>query len=187
MKRDHIDFATLLAYWLGDLDEAREGEVEMHYLGCEECCARLAEIESLADGVQQAFTSGLVHAVITPALAERLRAEGLRIREYRVARNGSVNCSVAVEDQLLLSRLSVPLEGVERVDAIVAMDRGGELRLEDVPFDSTSGEVIVAPSMKRVRALSKCQEVVRLVAVEKGSDRLLGEYTFNHSPPPGRS
>jgi hypothetical protein len=26
------------------------------------------------------------------------------------------------------------------------------------------------------------REVVRLVAVEAGGDRLLGEYTFNHSP-----
>jgi len=40
-------------------------------------------------------------------LAERK----VRLREYRVPRNGSVNCSVAPEDEMVIARLDVPLGG----------------------------------------------------------------------------
>jgi hypothetical protein len=176
----HADLPTLLAYWLGELDEAQESELEMHYLGCDECAARLAEVESLASGVRRAFVAGRLGAVITPAFVEQLRARGLRIREYRVACNGSVNCSVAPEDEVLLSRLAVALEGVKRVDAHISSELG-EMRLEDVPFDPASGEVVMAPSIELIRTLPSHRRVFRLLAVDEGGERLLGEYTFNHS------
>jgi hypothetical protein len=46
----HADLATLLGYWLGELGEAKEAELETHYLGCDECAARLSEIELVASG-----------------------------------------------------------------------------------------------------------------------------------------
>ena len=174
---NHADFQTLLAYWLGELDDAQQAAVEEHYLGCAECSARLAEVEALASGVRRAFSSGRIRAVVTPAFVEQLRSRGLRLREYRVPCNGSVNCSVWPEDQVLLSRLQVPLEGVERLDVI-----SGEHRLEDVAFDPASGEVVVAPSIAHIRTLPAHRHVMRLVAVGSDGDRVLGEYVFNHSP-----
>lgn len=173
----HADAATLVAYWLGELDEARESALEEHYLGCEECSTRLGEIEALAAGVKRAFANGRVLAVLSPTFAERLQSAGVRVREYRVPRNGSVNCTVTPEDQMLLSRLQAPLEGVGRVDLVV-----GDLRLEDVPFDAARGEVVMTPGTENVRARPAHREVARLVAVEAGGDRVLGEYTFNHKP-----
>ena len=171
----HADFATLVAYWLGELDPDREAALEEHYLGCGQCSAALAEVEGLAEGVRRGM--GQVDAVLTPAFAGHLHARGVRIREYRVPRNGSVNCTIAPEDELLLSRLQAPLAGIERIDLVV-----GEHRLEDVPFDAASGEVVLAPSLERVRAMPAQREVMRLVAVEPGGERLVGEYTFNHTP-----
>ena len=176
----HGDFAALVAYWLGELDEKAEAALEEHYFGCAECSARLAEVEALASGVRGAFAGGRVGAVITPAFADRLRARGVRTREYRVPRNGSVNCSVAPEDDLLLSRLEVPLEGVVRVDLVAVYE--GEHRLQDVPFDAASGEVVFVPPIAQVRALPAHRYVVRALAVGADGERVLGEYTFNHSP-----
>jgi hypothetical protein len=180
MSAEHADFATLLAYWLGELDEAEESRVEEHYLGCAECSAQLAVVEGLASGVRRAFSAGRVGAVITPAFAERMRSRGLRIREYVVPRNGSVNCTVLPIDQVLLSRLQVPLEGVDRLDVVVAIG-GNEVRLEDVPFDAATGEVMLAPSIELIRGLPSHRRVMRLVAVGPGEERVLGEYTFNHT------
>ena len=176
----HLEFAALVSYWLGDLDEAQEAAVEKHYFGCAQCAALLEEVEALSDGVRRAFYSGRVGAIVTQAFVERLRSRGLRLREYQVPRNGSVNCSVGPEHDVLLGYLNdVALEGVTRIDAIVSLDH--DVRLEDVPFDSATRRVILAPSVQLMRSLPAHREVVRLVAVEEGGERLLGEYTFNHS------
>lgn len=176
----HADLETLLAYWVGELDEAEEAAHEEHYLGCASCSARLAEVEAFAAGVRGAFAGGRIGTVLTPAFVERLRERGLRLREYRVPRNGSVNCSVAPEDELLLARLQVPLAGVERID-VITMDTAGP-RLEDVPFDAASGEVVLAARIAQIRALPAHRYVVRVVAVGGGGERVLGDYTFNHTP-----
>jgi hypothetical protein len=176
----HADLAMLLAYWMGELDEPREAAFEEHYLGCQTCSGHLAEVEALAVGVRAAFAGGRVGTFVTPAFVERLRSGSVRLREYIVPCNGSVNCSVAPEDQFLLSHLQVSLEGVERVDAIVVHE--GEHRFEDVPFDPASGAVVLAPSIELVRTLAEHRQAVRLVAVSPAGERLLGEYVFNHSP-----
>jgi hypothetical protein len=174
---NHADLATLLAYWAGELDAAAEAEIERHYLGCDECSARLAEIEALASGVRRAFSGGHVGAVLAPAFVEKMRAAGLRLREYHVPCNGSINCTVAPEDDILLSRLQAPLAGVRRIDLLTE-----GARLADVPFDAQAGEVVVTPGTQFVRTLPAHRQVMRLVSVEEGGDRVLGDYTFDHSP-----
>ena len=173
----HADLAILLAYWAGELGESREGELEQHYLGCEQCAARLAEIDAIASGVRRVFSAGTIGAVLASAFTERLRATGTRIPEYRVEANGSVNCSVAPEDDLLVSRLQAPLQGVNRVDLVV-----GDLRFEDVPFDAASGEVVLTPGTEHIRGMPAHHLVMRLLAVDPGGERVLGDYTFNHTP-----
>jgi anti-sigma factor RsiW len=58
MNAPHADLATLLAYWLGELDESAEAGLETHYLGCDECAARLSEVEALASGIRRLFGEG---------------------------------------------------------------------------------------------------------------------------------
>src|SRR5690349_14360204 len=112
----HTDLATLVAYWLGELDETLEAAIEEHYFGCEECALRLAEVEAVGDGIRRVFAGGRVAAALTGSFLDHLRSAGVRVREYRVPRNGSVNCTVTPQDDLLVSRLQAPLEGVARVD-----------------------------------------------------------------------
>lgn len=180
-----VPLATLLEYWLGELDEAREDQLDEHLLGCGHCSANLQRLVDLAGGVHAAVRTGAVGAVLTDTFVKRLAAQGLRLREYRVPHNGSVNCTVAPEDDLLIARLDAPLAGVERLD-VERVGGGGE-RLEylrDVPFDAAAGEVILSERMERLRALPASTLRIRLLAVAPSGERLVGEYTFHHTPWP---
>jgi hypothetical protein len=103
------------------------------------------------------------------------------LREYRVARNGSVNCSVGPQDQLLISRLEAPLEGVSRVDAAAEGPDGSHV-FRDIPFDSRTGTVMFTPGTEAIRRIPAHRYRVRLVAVEGEVERVIGDYTFNHAP-----
>lgn len=172
---------ALIAYWQGELDEAGEAHVDEHVLGCGECSERLAQIVALADGTRVAFAEGRVRAFVTDAFVRGAVEHGARVREYRVPRNGSVNCSVAPEDELLVSRLEAPLAGVRRIDAITYVDDALAGVVHDIPFDASSGEVVLMPKIAHVRTLPSHRQRVRLVAVEDDGERVIGDYTFNHT------
>jgi len=177
-----IPAATLLEYWLGELDEAQEGRLDEHLLGCGHCSANLQSLVDVAGEVRAAVSAGAVHAVLTDAFVKRLAAQGLRLREYRVPHNGSVYCTVAPEDDLLITRLDAPLTGVERLDLEHLGEDPGLERLRDVPFDAAAGEVVYTSRIERVRALPATTLRVRLLAVAPSGERLVGEYTFHHTP-----
>ena len=171
----------LVEYWLGELDEAAEARIDEHVLGCTACSEKLAQIVALADGIRLAFRRGDMRTFVTDAFVRTAAAQGTRVREYRVARNGSVNCSVAPEDELLVSRLQAPLEGVKRLDVISYLDDAETGVFRDVPFDAASGEVVVAPKLAQLRAMPSHRRRFRLVAVDEGGERVIGDYTFNHT------
>jgi hypothetical protein len=52
----------------------------------------------------------------------------------------------------------------------------------DIPFDAASGEVVVTPKIAHIRSMPAHRFRVRLVAVEAGGERVIGDYTFNHTP-----
>ena len=183
-----IPLATLLEFWLGEFDETREAQLDQHLLGCGHCSANLQSLVDLAGGIRAAVRAGAVRAVLTDAFLRRLAAQGLRLRQYRVPHNGSVHCTVGPDDDLLVARLDAPLAGVERLDVELL---GGEVqgveRLRDVPFDAAAGEVVIAPRIERIRALPASTSRIRLLAVAPSGERLVGEYTFNHTPWPAAS
>ena len=149
---------------------------------CDACGAAFDEVVSLSRGVRDAFAHGAVPSMLTAAFVERLKAAGRRVREYRVPHNGSVLCSVAPDDDLLVSRLAAPLHGVTRLDAVFALSftPGHEERLEDVPFDAVAGEVVFAPKLAEVLQLPTHDFMVRLIAVDEAGERPVGHYTFHH-------
>lgn len=85
--------------------------------------------------------AGAVPAILTDTFVKQLAAQGLRVRKYRVPHNGSVHCTVAPDDDLLIARLAAPLTGGERLDLERSSGEGSVLeRLRDVPFDAATGE-----------------------------------------------
>jgi hypothetical protein len=57
-----------------------------------------------------------------------------------------------------------------------------EHRIPDVPLRPDAGEVIVVQSRPAVWAMGRTRLRVRLLAQERGGERLVGEYTFDHTP-----
>jgi hypothetical protein len=107
----------------------------------------------------------------------------VRVREYRVPHNGSVNCSIAPGDDIVIAHLEAPLTGVTRLD-LLEMDAAGRKlsRMEDIPFSAAAGGVAFAPRVDLLRTLPTSTTRLRLLAVETGGERVIGEYTFHHSP-----
>jgi putative zinc finger protein len=170
-------FATLVDYWFGELPASEEAAFEEHLFGCGECTAKLEDLEALGAAVRAAWREGAVRAVISRALFDAMKKEGLRLREYRLQPGGSVNCTIASADDFVVSRLSAPLQGVRRLDLITTAGR-----FEDVPFDAEAGEVLVCPAPALLKKKGAYTHHMRLVAVEDEGERVLGDYAFSHSP-----
>lgn len=178
--RTEIPFPTLVEYWLEELDPRTESQIDEHLLGCGSCSERLGGIIALAGGIRTLFRRGMVHAFVTDAFVKQLAMDGVCVREYRVPRNGSVNCTVRPEDDLLVARLEAPLAGVSRVDAIHSGDMPASL-FRDIPFDAENGEVLLTPKTAYIRTMPSHQHRIQLVAIEGEQERVIGDYTLNHT------
>jgi hypothetical protein len=180
-----LDLAVLIDYWLGDLAPDEEERGEEHLLGCASCSDRLRDLVALTGGVRSLTNFGVVRAVVTSAFLDRLIGDGLRVREYRLAPGGSVQCTVTPSDDLVAARLAADLRGVERID-LVRCDAEGreENRLKDIPVSASAQEVVLLERIDRIRALPACVQRVKLVASDADGERLLAEYTFIHTPAP---
>jgi anti-sigma factor RsiW len=180
-----IDFEKLTAYWLGELPAGEEEKLEEHLFACADCSARLEELAALAAGIRATVREGRVAAMITPRFLEALRRQGLRMREYRVAPGGRADCTLRAGDHGVVGRMQAALAGVKRIDALERLEVAGavtETRVEDVAFDPTAGEVLILPSAAWLRKMPANTLRVRLVAVEAAGERVIGEYTFAHTP-----
>ena len=133
---------------------------------------------------------GSLRMVVSDAFLRRAAEEGLRVREYYPDSGGGVQCTVTAEDDLLISRLAADLSEATRVDLCFCDENGVERgRLVDIPVPPGASGIIYQEDIDRVKAAPTHRMIARLVAVDSaGSERRLGEYTFNHTrslPGPG--
>jgi hypothetical protein len=178
----HPDLAALLDYWLGDAAPERASALESHWFACADCTARLEQLAELCAGVKRLVRSGSVRAVVPAALVERLRGTGARLREYRLDPGGSVSCTVTPDDDFVVAHLRAPLVNVRRLDILVTDPSGARFRAEDLAFDPAGEGVVVASSTVELRQLGVATLRMQLLSVDDGAERVLGDYTFNHSP-----
>ncbi|MGE5089390.1 MAG: anti-sigma factor family protein [Candidatus Levyibacteriota bacterium] len=177
-----IDFESLVAWWLGELPEEREAPLEEHLLGCAHCSGALEEIAALASGLRTAVHNGQVSMVVTPPFVAAMKQAGLRLREYRLDPGGSVNCTIRVDDDAVVSHLQAPLAGVKRLDLVRILGDDEKMRVADVPFDAATGEVLVIPSAAWLKSMPAFTMQMRLIAVDGAGESEIGDYTFHHSP-----
>src|SRR4030095_4936375 len=138
-----VPFTSLVDYWLGETTGVDEEQLDEHLLGCDACSQRLQGIAELAGGVRALARRGVIPAIVSGPLLERLTKEGIKVREYPVEPNGSVNCTVAPEDDLLVARLRASLAGVARLDLIlIDLMQPGETRLCEIPFNPRADAVL---------------------------------------------
>jgi hypothetical protein len=185
-----LNAAVLADYWLAALAKAEEEAVEEHLFTCDECGVRLREVIALGEGVRKLAAEGSLQMVVSDKFLKRAAEQGLRIRQYAAAPGGSILCTVTADDDLLVGRLAANLSGVKHLDLCLCDQRGVEfLRLSDIPFQSGAGDVAWQQSITYAKAAPSSTLIARLVTVDEASgERLLGEYTFNHTrslPGPG--
>ena len=178
-----IDPAVLADYWLADLPPAEESALEEHIFACADCASALQSLVDLAEGIRTLARQGNLGMIVTREFLDRLAGEGLRLREYAPPAGGSVQCTVTAQDDLLISRLAADLTGVDRVDLALCDPSGAErLRMRDIPFRPGLGEIILNYPIDPAREMRPDVLVVKLLAVSSPGERVLAQYTFNHTP-----
>jgi hypothetical protein len=71
---------------------------------------------------------------------------------------------------------------VQRLDLVLHdITAGTSQRMNDVAFDPSADEVVLVPNVTQLRQIDFATQRVELFAVEKAGERVIGEYTFNHS------
>ena len=177
-----IDAAVLADYWLALLAQPEEDAVEEHLLGCDACSGRLQEVIALVEGVRKLAREGSLQMIVSDEILKRAAQEGQHIREYTVPQNGSVQCTVGPEDDLLIGRLTAQLGAEKRVDVSLCNELGEEMaRLPDIPIFAGAPDVVVQVSIGQMKAAPDMKLIARLLAVdEAGGESPIGEYTFNH-------
>ncbi len=178
-----IDAAVLADYWLAALPQSEEESVEQHLFACDSCGARLSDVIALAEGVRTVAREGSLLMVVSDSFLRSAAAEGMRIREYSPPSGGSIECTVTLDDDLLIGRLTANLTEAHRVDLSLCDEHRVErLRMPDIPFRSAAGSVAFQQSITYAKAAPSETMIARLLTFdETGTERLLGEYTFNHT------
>jgi hypothetical protein len=180
-----LDDGLLADYWLGDAPAEEEERVEEHLLGCAACSGRLRALAAIGDGVRRLARGGAFDVVVGASFVEEAARLGLRVREYRVPAGGRVECTVTPDDDLLISRLQGDFRDVARLDLVTQVEGFPQQRVEDIPVDPSAPEIVLSGAMPLLRALGETVVRMRLLAPEPGGDRLVGEYTFAHTPHAG--
>lgn len=174
-----------MEYWLDELSDERAASMEDHLFNCVSCNAQLENIASLGAATRQLVQQGKIAAVLTPSALDKLKSTGLRIREYHLDPGGSVNCTIAPDDDLAVSHLRAPLAGVRKLDLVFDdVDTAFYLRLTDIGFDPANNEVVVMPKAEMLRSLYTASQRMRLFSIDATGEHLLGEYLFHHTRHP---
>jgi hypothetical protein len=179
--REPIPFADLVEYWLDDRPPGAAVSFEEHLFACAECSEDLESVASLGEAVRRLGREGRLHGGLGPSLLDRLERDGRVIRRYRAAAGGHIHCTAGAEDDLVVLELSADLADVARVDLVHLASDGTLLgRTPDLPVID-GREVVWASPGDRIRALPTGVMVVRLIAVDPGGERQVGEYTLHHT------
>jgi hypothetical protein len=172
----------LLEYWLGELDEAHEQRMDEHLFACAACTERLGAVVDLGVAIHRVFVHGNLNIVLPEPFIQRVKAAGVRVREYTLEPGGSVDCTVTRDDDLVVSYLHAPLRDVRRLDVLIDDTTAGKLRANDVAFDPSADGLVAVTSTVFLRTLRHSTQRVRLVAVDGVHERVIADYTFNHYP-----
>ena len=178
-----IEPAVLLDYWTHNVDNATTESVEEHLFACDDCGDRLRQIEALIDALRALAQSGAVKVVVDSRYSQRALDAGRKVREYAPPPGGSVQCTVSADDDFLLGRLAADLSQAEQVDVAFCTTTGVELqRMVNVPFDARAGAIVYQESITFAKGAPSNTLLVRLLAIEpRGGERLIGDFTFNHT------
>lgn len=182
-----LELDELLAYRYGELDPVQSERVEQHYFSCDACSRRLAALERLSQGINQAVRGGMISATVTPSLLGRSRRDGLRVRSYRVGPGEEVACTAAPSDDFVAIHLTLDADASAAVDVAVdwtdlERDLHESRYVADVARDPESREVVLLFAARQVREFPRSQWRMRAIVRSTSGEQRIGPYTLNHTP-----
>lgn len=180
---EHADLEMLLAWWSGELDETSADDVEEHVFACATCTRRAEALPAIADAVTDLGPAALATGVVTPALVDRLEADGVPLQRFRITPGGSTPCAVAVDSKLLITELELPEEAADALDLIIyARDGSVVHRVADVPLARQAGVAVVSapaePFLSTAAGVRYRFSLVRSAA--EPEEPPLAHYTLEH-------
>jgi hypothetical protein len=166
----------LLDYFLGELAGADEESLEAHLFACAPCAARAEALAGLGVAVARA-----VLPVLSRAHFETLEGAGLVSEVNVMAPGGVAEVVYPPEGKLLVIRLGgADLGQARRIDVEMRTSAGEPVgRIDDVPFDASRGEVLVACQRHFAETFPR-DLVFGLDVVSGEARRRVGEYTVLH-------
>jgi hypothetical protein len=172
-----LAFETLVALWAGELPEAQTAAADEHLFACEACSAASDRLGKVVTGLR-----GLVPPVLSHALRDRLASQGMRLRVTNVQPGVEATAHFTRDVDLLIHVLHADLSRAARVDVeVLAPDGEPRVALEQVPFDATKGEVLIACQRHYEHMLPPgVDPIFRVHAFEAGERRRVGDYLVIH-------
>ena len=137
-----ISTDVLVAYWADDLEQEAASSLEEHLFSCASCAAECERIGAVVRGIRE-----LIPPVVTREQVEALRARGLRVVENPVTPGPRQPCVFGDGVDILLHVLhGLDLSRAETVHVTISDEDTGTVMVEarNVPFDPTTGEVLIA-------------------------------------------
>jgi hypothetical protein len=172
-----IPFEKLVALWAHDLPPEEAHAIEEHLFACEACDAASDRLGRLVGGLRDA-----IPPVISAAHRDRLAARGVRIRFTPCDVGAPATARFASDVDLLVHGLRADLSRAERVDVeVIGPDGVARVSLEHVPFDRSSGEVLIACQRHYEHVFPPgVDPIFRVHAHEGGARRRVGDYLVHH-------
>jgi hypothetical protein len=169
----------LFAYWLGELTEAEELEVEAHVFECAGCAGASDGVSVLIAALRRRVPSTLTEAAIA-----RLEREGVRLRHTTICDGERVTVPFGQDVDLLVHRLQVDLAGIAQIDCELfdAADGAPLIAVPDVMFEPAAGEINLVCQRHYVERFPPDAKI-RLVSVEPAGRRTVAEYGVLHVVP----
>jgi len=171
-----LQWATLVDYWAGDLDEAATAAVDEHVFACGECAAASARIASVTEALRAA-----IPPVVRRAQLDQMKARGTRVHENTFAPGERREVPFPAGVDLLVHRLAgLDLRGAERVAFRITSESTGALlaEVDQAPFEVDEGAVLVA--CQRHYAALPADTVMSVAVHSPGGSPRTATYTILH-------
>jgi len=172
---DCISDEQLVAYWAGDLVGDERDALEDHLFACDRCAAANDELAPLVEALRET-----VPFVISHGQCERMRARGVRVQVTDVVPDVHASIRFTPEVDLHVFALRAELGRADRVDVTIFSPTGEVGAVyEHVPFDASSGEVLIA-CQRHYEGMFSGDPVFRVEVTEAGARRD-ADYVVEHN------
>jgi hypothetical protein len=181
-----LSIGDLVDYMLAELPENEEKRVEDHIFECAACAESLEAVHRIGNAVADAVRHAEVGANVNASILTRVTAEGLTVREYRIAPGETVPCSAGPEDfvavrlrgefsgfdELTMDTEFIDLENDQQVPAV------SRPVLADLQHD----EIVLLFPGEVVRSYPRSRWTLTVHGETGEGRRELGTFIMDHTP-----